>query len=254
MSAQSHRERARRGVSSRRLVELFGAAGERDQDLRRAAATSTGNGEANNGGEAQPNPALMLELVGGTQNTRVDVRQPVGGGGGGGAVLIACRAAVTVSGLIDAGGGGGSRIDSDSASYNWGPGGGGSGGYVVLQGMAVNLPGEIYANGGGGGGARFSSDNLGSDGTRSAEVSAAGGVGYSANGQSGWTRGGTGGRKGAAPGVGVRAHQAGSISSGGGGGGSTGLIQTYTPEGVFPMLQARGVSPAFEPNRTAQTR
>jgi hypothetical protein len=153
-----------------------------------------------------------------------------------------------VAGLIDAGGGGGAGGLNDGASP-YSPGGGGSGGYIVLQGMNLIITGEIYANGGGGGGGSGipGPEDSGADGTRSVSASATGGVGEKG------AAGGTGGRRDAAPGVGLKTTSPLEVTAGSGGG-STGFIQSYTPSGVLPMLNARGLSPALEPNGTVQTR
>ena len=208
-----------------------------------AGGDPASNGGANNGGAAAANPMLSMELVGGTTGTKNPGFGAEFGGAGGAANLISCRGSVVVAGLIDVGGGGGAGGFWDGAVAHP-PGAGGSGGYIVMQGMNVNVIGEVYANGGGGGGGQ---SGLGADGTRSATVAAVGGT--SAHG----AIGGAGGRRGAAPGVGSRTMSPLEVT-GGAGGGSTGFIQTYTPEGVLPMLSARGISPALEPNGTVQTR
>ena len=150
------------------------------------------------------NPALLMDLVGGTQSrpasSDCEPRCGQPGGAGGALALIACRRAVVVSGLIDAGGGGGDSGSDSLDTATAGPGGGGgSGGYIVLQGMQVTVFGELYANGGGGGAGAFSvrcdkgGQACGADGTRSVTESARGG--QPGNGGAG----GDGGRQALAP-------------------------------------------------------
>jgi hypothetical protein len=221
------------------------------------------NGGANNGGPAATmNPALLVELVGGTQGRPYvgscvnDATCGHPGGAGGALAIISCRGPVTISGLIDAGGGGGDPGTDNFDTPFPGPGGaGGSGGYIVLQGMSVAVTGELYANGGGGGAGHPSArcdsggSGCGSDATRSATDPARGGQPYGGSGA-----GGNGGREGAAPTFGWKRSMMPYATTSGGGGGSTGFIQSYTPSGVSPTVTPREVSPAFEPNLTAQTR
>lgn len=212
-----------------------------------AGGTANADGGAFNGGPMQMDPAERVTLVGGSRSTPVFLEQP--GGGGGAATLVSCRAVVSMSGIIDAGGGGGAAGIDFGSGVGGAASGGGSGGYVVFQGMAVSVTGQVFANGGGGGAG--SAPGLtaapGDDGIRSDSISAPGGAS-----QSGEGAGGAGGRIGTVPGPGKKPATAG--RGAGAGGGSTGFFQTYTPEGVTPMLMPVAASPAFQPNRTIPTR
>lgn len=209
--------------------------------------TATDDGGAHNGGAASENPALNVELLGGTRSN-VDSATQISGGGGGAATLISCRAGVSLLGTIDAGGGGGAGAVV-TEFFALAASGGGSGGNVVLQGMAVEVTGQAFANGGGGGAGTQGTSMAGArgeDGTRSENMSARGGVNPSGGGT-----GGDGGRGNAEPTVGKRTSN---NTSPGAGGGSTGFFQTYTPAGVTPTLAPAAVSPPFQPNRMVATR
>ncbi len=207
----------------------------------------TADGWGGSGGQATPDPSLLVNLVGGTRPQPTPFHSAAAGGA---ATLISCSGEVSVPGIIDAGGGGG---PGGGAGGNLAlASGGGSGGYVVLQAMNVTVSGEVYANGGGGGAGnpevtlRFVGYG-GEDGSRSATVSAAGGPAIIGEGA-----GGAGGRGNALPQAGKKAM--GSQATAGAGGGSVGYFQTYTPAGVTPSLTPLGASPAFQPNGTIPTR
>jgi hypothetical protein len=133
--------------------------------------------------------------------------------------------------------------------------GGGSGGNVVLQGLSIVVTGQVFANGGGGGAGEFvpaqgtkQAGFAGSNGTRSATESASGGTPPGTAGA-----GGTGGRQGAAPGIGFHPSDP-NTGLPGGGGGSGGFFQTYAPSGVTPQLTPLVASPTFSPNKQIKTR
>lgn len=223
----------------------FGTAGAAGGD------TLAGNGGA---GGAAVDPLALGMLVGGARAPKgTGIINAVAGGGGGGALtLIACRATVSIAGIIDARGGGGAAqhdtVAGGSIAQSDCAAGGGSGGYVVIQGLDVRVTGEVYANGGAGGGANTSNDasgQAGEDGTRSATTAAKGGTG-----SGGGANGGNGAIVGVAP-----AGGGGTATgvNGGGGGGACGRLQVYTPMSVTPTLTPSGASPAFEPSGNLPT-
>jgi hypothetical protein len=220
-----------------------------------AGGSDTANGGGATGGAASTNPADLVSFIGGPRPQIPITLDAAPGGGGGALTLIACRGTVNVSamGLIDAGGGGGTggfdqiagtQIAVTSAA------GGGAGGNVVLQGLRVTVTGQVYANGGAGGGGTSSNDPAvgaaGEDGRRSTTPALGGAPSGSGGG------GGNGGVGATVPAVGLMPPVAGGTP--GGGGASAGFLQTYTPMGVAPTLTPQTASPAFQPNRFAQTR
>lgn len=213
-----------------------------------------GGGNSNNfptaGGPAF-DPFLAGVFDGGARATSVlqlgNNYRPTGGGGGGALMLVSCRGEVRMGGTIDASGGGGDRGGDGVAGSPLftvhGGAGGGAGGYVVLQGAKVTVTGKLVANGGGGGGGCDKDECFGADGEDGGQVIARGGaaVGAAAG------RGGNGGLDATLP-------QAGSDgASPGGGGGAVGRFQIFTPSGVAPVMTGTS-QPAFEPNRTVETR
>ncbi|HEU0032417.1 MAG TPA: hypothetical protein VFQ53_17415 [Kofleriaceae bacterium] len=230
-----------------------GGAGFRTAGGNGGSDTADGGGAP--GGAPSTNPADLVSLVGGPRPQIPTTIDADPGGGGGALTVIACRGAVTVSatGVIDAGGGGGrpgfDQIFGGGVQFTSGAGGG-AGGNIVLQGAAISVLGQIFANGGGGGGGTAISDTPGQpgdDGLRLATTSASGGAGAGVGGA-----GGAGGRQGVAPTPGLMPGSTGATP--GGGGGSVGFAQTYTPSGVAPVLQPSAASPAFNGNRTINTR
>lgn len=230
-------------------------AGAGGQTAGAPGGSTTTDGDGGIGGLATADPALLSVLFGGAAANRGGGMGPVtlgGGGGGGGATLVSCKGSISISGVIDAGGGGGTGgrelFGADTPAW-----GGGAGGYVVLQAKRIEVTGQVFANGGGGG-TGMAADLLpgadGADGLRSATMPAPG--------SSGKNGGGNGGRGG----VGIMQPTAGgkstaiptSDASPGGGGGSVGFLQTYTPDGIEPMLSGATASPRFRPNITLKTR
>ncbi len=209
------------------------------------------DGGAGNGGAISLDPALLTSLVGGTRAMPLAPDTPTSGGGGGGLTLISCRGDVTVEGTIDAGGGGGrSGFVVPFPGCAVGATGGGSGGNVVIQALSINVTGGVFANGGGGGSGRPTDNNTGSngfDGTRDV-LGASGGLPQGP----GAGAGGIGGTGTAGPTDGKQSTDP--AASGGGGGGSVGFLQTYTPEGVTPILTPAASSPSFQPNLNATLR
>jgi hypothetical protein len=120
--------------------------------------------------------------------------------------------------------------------------------------MTVEVTGQAFANGGGGGAGCPSTAGVdasgahGADGARSDHVAAQGGV------SSGWGEGagGAGGTGTSLPGPGSKPIN--ELACAGGGGGSTGFLQIYTSAGGSPRLTPSAASPAFQPNRTVETR
>jgi hypothetical protein len=210
--------------------------------------TLTADGGGANGGVAAADPALLAALIGGAAAWQVQDPSLVygGGGGGGGITLVACRGDIRVAGTIAANGGGGAAGQS---TLEVNGAGGGAGGYVVLQGLGVSVTGSVFSNGGGGGGGEQSTTAggvPGDDGQMSDSVAARGGTPQ--NGEGG---GGAGGVATVSPKPGKKPTTTGKP---GGGGGSVGFLQTYTPQGIDPVLTPAHVSPQFQPNGTVPTR
>jgi hypothetical protein len=228
----------------------YGGAGFRTKGG--AGGNSMTDGGASNGGTASIDPALLVELTGGPQDTHFALMATLPAGAGGAATAISCRDTVSVFGMLDAGGGGGyggrfALFSNDVES----PRGGGAGGNVALQGMRVTVTGYVFANGGGGGAGKPSlgmQGRDGADGIRSDAEPAQGG----ASQNDGEGAGGNGGTGSSPPGPGNRRTS--SIAGAGAGGGSTGFFQTYTPAGITPTLTPVAASPPFQPNRTVEMR
>lgn len=231
----------------------FGAGGAGGGSAGGSGGSATTLGGANNGGLVATNPAVLQALVGGAAASQVfqpsTTTDELGGGGGGGVSLVSCRGTLSVTGVVAANGGGGLGGAGDFIFVHGS--GGGAGGNVVLQGIDVRVTGEIFANGGAGGSGRRAtgggSGNTGGDGTLSDTLPATAGTQ-----QDGEGLGGNGGYLNHAPTGGKPPTNAnGGV---GGGGGSVGFLQTYTPEGIEPMLTPTKVSPAFQPNAISATR
>jgi hypothetical protein len=208
---------------------------------------------AGTGGLAEPSPAGLAEIRGGTKAAPTATCNP--GGAGGAVTLVSCRGTISVPGTIDAGGGGGGgggNVSNPPNNLQIMAGGGGSGGTVVLQGMAIDATGQFYANGGGGGGFDFTCDPP--PGTCHYGVAGADGVRSTAStpGGPGTGIGGRGGSGTAAPtnGQPVSGNE---TNGGGGGGGSAGFFLSYTPTGVQPVISPFAASPGFLPNGTIGT-
>jgi hypothetical protein len=206
-------------------------------------------GSAANGGAMGTDPSFLSFLVGGTAPPRVN--GIFSGFAGGAATIISCRSTVSVAGLIDAAGGGGGGGHYVNFTTHFPAGGGASGGNVVIQGMNVSITGQLFANGGGGGAGENSQElfeSFGDPGQKGRRSSA------TAQGGPGLNGGGTGGTGGA----GVLFGGSGgapSIASGfgGAGGGSTGFLQTYTPQNVTPTITPTEASPALQGNQAIPT-
>jgi hypothetical protein len=215
--------------------------------------SASADGGGGQGGAAGTNPSLVTVLIGGTRPTfGFGGNAPRSGGGGGAATLITCRGRLSVTGIVDAGGGGGhGGRPGLFAGSMWSGAGGGSGGNVVLQGALISVTGQTFANGGGGGAGWVlqgtQEGQPGGDGTRSATVSAGGGVSFGSEGA-----GGAGGRLGTLPTSGKRPNSANGLP--GGGGGATGFFQTYAPAGAIIALTPSAASPGFGPNIVIKTR
>jgi hypothetical protein len=112
--------------------------------------------------------------------------------------------------------------------------------------MAINVTGRLFANGGGGGSGNDSAFNEGSPGNDGASTGGTGGPGVRNNG----VGGNGGGQSNPSPGN----PPIGGLPRTPGGGGSVGFLQTYTPNGVTPMLNPTAASPSLQPNLEARTR
>lgn len=209
-------------------------------------------GGAANGGAPSMNPSLLASFVGGASSARIadtpDAPDPDFGGGGGALMFVSCHGSVAIDGTLSVGGGGGAGGFSTLVPI---PGfGGGAGGNIVVQGRNVSITGRVFANGGGGGEGWLSNGGLGrdgADGTMSDMIGARGGNAINSAGD-----GGDGGWVGQQPLPGNPPTA--NFYGCGAGGGSVGFLQTYTPNGVSPILTPSHVSPAFQPNATVELR
>lgn len=226
-----------------------GTGGAGFRDAGGAGGDRSAPGGAANGGAATTNPALLTYVVGGSAPPRTGgIRS---GFAGGAIALISCRGTVSVTGIIDANGGGGSGGYLFNFTVHVPAGGGGSGGTVVIQGMNAEIMGQLFANGGGGGAGEDPNqlnDSHGEGGQKGkrARALALGGIGANGGGA-----GGAGGATRALP----ELPGSGSMGTnyGGAGGGSTGFIQTFTPETVTPVLMPAVASPELDGNRPIST-
>ncbi len=229
------------GVVSPGIFEAPGGAG--GHTVGGAGGSPTSDLSALNGGLPTADPAYLAALVGGAAAIGS------GGGGGGAVMLVSCNGTVSVTGTITAGGGGGTGgLPLFDTAFPGG--GGGAGGYIVLQGKRISVTGSLFANGGAGGSgtqANLMAGRNGSNGSASATTPA-----YGGNAANGDGIGGYGGVGVSTPGPGGRPTMTGAAA--GGGGGSTGFLQTYTPDGIEPNLASATVSPPFQANGTIKTR
>ncbi len=237
-------------ISGARALRAVGGGGA---GFRISGADGGSSDPAGGGGGlagAPIDPLSPVQFVGGGRPALPTWQQstyPVSGGGGGALTLISCRGSVTVTGTIDAGGGGGGGgrdTDLSSATQLAGGAGGGAGGYVVLQGITVDVSiGGVYVNGGAGGGGCSLNGCVGTPGSDATPWG-------TASGGAAKDEGGTGGNGGTRQ---VPTKGLASYYSPGGGGAAAGRVQAFVPTTGTVHISAE-MSPAFEPNRTIQTR
>lgn len=226
-------------------ADISGGGGAGFATAGAGGGSETTTGAGGSGGQAEPNPLLGTELVGGTRPSRARQSAPAAGGAGGNVTLVACRGNAQVTGYIDVSGGGGSGGSTDGV-HKYSGAGGGSGGFILIQGREVTITGGLYANGGAGGGGMSSAGVAGTKGNDGSPTTSPASGGNPATG------GGRGGNGGASdpPGGGAPPMTAG--ANAGGGGGSAGFIQLLLPRDQLPQLTGAVASPPMQPTRVVE--